>query len=680
MASAADPETELKCPICVQDYQEPRKLPGCSHCFCENCIFTFVLNLKKENKLGQEFECPVCKLPSPAPEEENVTLDWVRTMELKLDLGNGTKGDVMGDDSDWCSQCKFASRSVKSDIYCLNCQKYWCTSCSDLFHSFEITKNHTLVEIDNKQADRLCSEALKLLHRSLLCSVHEDKPIEFCSKHGEKMLCSTCIADCTGTRDLGNILSLKDVIQENYETESTALLETTTHLQNYISEATDAMKKNDLDAKADLDKVLHELNKMKDKVIHVFEVLESNIQTDGNAIKKEIAIEKEGKLDDLRNISRNLETVRYLLEIIMSKISPEQAFLCINKIKRVIKDLETDATKTILLTESYKITLKTTEKLDILKDISPNETSLLASVDKATADLALPTYKPISRKKNKRFVKSGDFSILPFGRPSAKYPTYNGILFLPNNQYLLTDSYYGLFCLANDKKSSVGLYSKYFEDTGSGYFRHLKYASYMGNSILALCIPSLKKISFVTADRQFTVKYEMNCARTPKALCGLSNGDLAVSWSEPVAFGIITSQFGSYKENVYFTSDKSGRQLKSFDYMSINEERGHVIQPCSVDKAVYCFDFDGNAIFKYISSELKDPKGVDADYDGDIYVCDMTGGIHVVSPEGQAICIIKEGCPETPLAIGFSIDKKKFAVTEYDGNYASVHFFSVVSE
>ena len=28
MASAADPETELKCPVCVQDYQEPRKLPG----------------------------------------------------------------------------------------------------------------------------------------------------------------------------------------------------------------------------------------------------------------------------------------------------------------------------------------------------------------------------------------------------------------------------------------------------------------------------------------------------------------------------------------------------------------------------------------------------------------------------------------------------------------------------
>ena len=506
MASVADPETDVKCPICVQDYLEPRKLPGCIHCFCENCILTFALNLKKENKLGQEFECPVCRLPSPAPEEEDVTLDWVRTMDLKGDhLNSGTKHEVGDDDWELCIQCKSVSKSVKSNIHCLNCRECFCRPCSDTLHGFGLARNHTLIDIDDNRTDRLCKEAMKLLHKALLCSVHGDKPVEFCNKYGEKMLCSTCIAERIGTRDLASIHSLKDVIEENYETESTALLETTTHLQNYISEITDAIKKNDHDAKADLDKISLELIKMKDKVIHLFEVLESNIQTDGNAVKKEIAIENEGKLDDLRNISRNLETVRYLLQIIMAKISPEQALLCINKIKRVIKDLETDAMKTFLFTESNKITLKTTEKLDTLKDISPNETSLLASVDKATTDLALPTYKPISRKKNKRFEKSGVFIIRPFGRSTAKYPTYNGVLFLPDNQYLLTDSYYGLFCLVNDKKLSVGLYSKYFEDTGSGYFRHLKYASYMGNSILALCIPSLKKISFVTANRRFTL-------------------------------------------------------------------------------------------------------------------------------------------------------------------------------
>lgn len=114
--------------------------------------------------------------------------------------------------------------------------------------------------------------------------------------------------------------------------------------------------------------------------------------------------------------------------------------------------------------------------------------------------------------------------------------------------------------------------------------------------------------------------------------------------------------------------------------MTIDEERGHVIQPCSVDNAVYCFDFDGGPIFKYINPELKDPRGVGVDYKGDIYVCDMAGGIHVVSPEGQAVCILKENCPEKPLTIGFSTDGKTFAVTKNCSKWQSVYFFSIVSE
>ncbi|MEW8546020.1 MAG: hypothetical protein AB2693_21055, partial [Candidatus Thiodiazotropha sp.] len=650
----------------------------------ENCVLTFVLNLKKENKLGQEFECPVCRLPSPAPEDEDVTIDWVRTMEPKADQSSKTKRELDDDDSEWCSQCKYVSKSEKSNMYCLKCRKYWCKSCSDVFHSFEITRNHSLIEIDNKQTDQLCSEALKLLHKSLLCSEHGDKPVEFCTKYGKKM-CSTCIAENTGTQDVGSIQSLKDIVQDNSETESSSLLETATNIQNYVSEVIDVIKKSDHEARTGLDRIFLEVNQTKDKVIHLFEVLENNIKTEGKAIKKEIAIENEDKLNSLRDITRNLETVRYLLENFVVKISPEQAFLCIHEIKHVIMDIESNAMKAFSFTESKKVMFKTTEMLESLKDIGPNKTSLLASVGRSTSEIALPTYKQKSRPKNKRFEKRGVVSIIPFDKPEARYPTYNGVLFLPYNQYLLTESYYGFFCLLNDKKASVASYSKYYHkmneiETSSDYFRHLRYATYMGNSILALGIPSLKKISFETADRQFTMKFEIDCARTPKALFGLSNGDLAISWSDPVAFGIITGLFGSYKENVYFTCDKAGRQLKSFDYVSIDEDREHVIQPCAVDKAVYCFDYEGQPIFKYIHEELKDPMGVGVDCEGNIYVCDKAGGIHVISPEGQAVCIIKEGCPETPLAIGFSLDRKSFAVTQYSGHYADVHFFSVISE
>ena len=494
-------------------------------------------------------------------------------------------------------------------------------------------------------------------------------------------MCSTCIAE--STRDLGSVQSLRNVIQENSETASTALLQITKNLQNYIGEVTDLIKKDDHEIKADLDEIVLKLNETKNKVIHLFEVLENNIQTDGTAIKKEIAIENDDKLTHLRDTNRSVEIIRYVLENFIADITPVQASVCINEIKRELKRLEKDIMQRTLFAKSKKISLKTTDMLNTLKCIGPNETSLLASVDKTVTQINLPSYKR-NMSRNKKFEKSGVYKILPRDMLSTKSPTYNGILFLPHNQFLLADSYYGFYCLADDTKASVGSYQKYIDEKGqcTDYFSNLRYATYMANSTLALCIPSHREITFVTADKTFTVRGKIDCARTPKAIFGLNNGDLTVSWSDPVAFGVITGQLGSYKEIVYFTSDKSGRQLKSFDYMAIDEERGHVIQPCSVDKAVYCFNFDGQPIFKYISPELNDPKGVGVDYEGNTYVCDtsMAGGIHVVSPEGNAVCVIKEGCPETPLAIGFSMDKKRFAVTQEKGSYISVHFFSVVSE
>lgn len=234
--------------------------------------------------------------------------------------------------------------------------------------------------------------------------------------------------------------------------------------------------------------------------------------------------------------------------------------------------------------------------------------------------------------------------------------------------------------MADENKTSLGSYRNCAKAI-HGHFGNLRYGSCFGNSTLALSIPSHRKICFVTADRKFTVKGEIECVRIPKAIYGLNNGDIALSWDNPVAFGVISGQLWTYKEKVYFTDDKSGRKLKSFDYISVDEERQHVIQPCKVDKTVYCFDFDGQPIFKYTSAELKDPGGVGVDYEGNIYVCDTAGVcIHVVSLEGQAVCIIKEGCPKKPLAIGFSIDGKSFAVTQSDRNWASVCFFSIVSE
>ena len=136
----------------------------------------------------------------------------------------------------------------------------------------------------------------------------------------------------------------------------------------------------------------------------------------------------------------------------------------------------------------------------------------------------------------------------------------------------------------------------------------------------------------------------------------------------------------AYREKVYFTEDTTGRKFKSFQFMAVDEKRGHVIQPCTEDVAVYCFDMDGNHVFCYKNDDLKDPGGVAIDNDGNIFISEyIKNSIHIVSADGIGITIIKEGCPEGPLALEYDKTKSEFAVTVYDEERCDeVHFFSVV--
>lgn len=187
-----------------------------------------------------------------------------------------------------------------------------------------------------------------------------------------------------------------------------------------------------------------------------------------------------------------------------------------------------------------------------------------------------------------------------------------------------------------------------------------------------MSIPENKKITFLSEhndSKELQISGHISTTYKPKAIYGLRNGDIAVSWSNPLAFGVLgfsRSLYGTcFKELIYFREDVSGRTLKSFDFMAIDEKRTHVIQSCTSDKAVYCFDLQGNPKFKYNHVELTCPRGVSISGNGNIFVCDETKSvIHVISPEGLGLHVIRDGCPEKPLAIAFDDSGLHFAVSQ----------------
>ena len=194
---------------------------------------------------------------------------------------------------------------------------------------------------------------------------------------------------------------------------------------------------------------------------------------------------------------------------------------------------------------------------------------------------------------------------------------------------------------------------------------------------VAVSAPGQRKIFVLNASSKLSIANEITTKHNPQAIHGLKNGDIAVAWKDSVAFGIISSN-QTPPEKTYFSTDKAGREMKSFEYLAVDEVRKHVIQPCVTDKAVYCFNFEGYPKFKYENANMSNPKGVDLDRDGNIYVCSYNESvIHVLSPNGQYIRTVKDGCPKFPLAISFQKNGKEFAVTHNSSDYRLVTFFKL---
>ena len=692
---------ELNCAICFQLYTEPRKLPGCSHCFCESCIVSFVLDLKQEEKLESEFGCPICKLPSNSPGMDDSVHRWVTTLEINEEIKAKCVEEIKPELSDtdrYCSHCFSREKTVVAVKYCLTCQKYYCDACSKTLHAFEVNKRHTVVDSQEDDSSGFCEEELNMLNKFVTCSEHPDEVVTIYCEDDKKFCCASCCVDyhklCRHVKSVSCLME-----QSSIKTESAKLQGLIDKMLKHIDSVIIAIKENNNENKKKAEQLMVKFQEMKLKVISLLDVMEANLSDEGKAAVKNAAMKNQNEIDDLERSKQKLKKHCHLLERTAENTSDHQAFVCMHEIEHVVGDIERHIISKGQSIKTSGMELTTTDTFQLIQNLGPNETEQLVSITQRDATIVVPVYKdrPFLRKFNVQ--ADGTHGILPDDpnkNPDdpADTPTYNDLLFLSENRLFLVDSYYGYCCIVNKDFTPPRKWAVLTKDTDNkNYYSNERHATTLGEEdIIAVSIASHETILLVTSDGKYTNKGEIKCQYVPKSLCGLNNGDIAVAWDNPVAFGIISGQIwpcqgkvfrgfygsASYCEKVYFTKDNAGRELKSFQFMAVDEDRRHVIQPCSVDKAVYCFDMDGQPVFRYSNEYLKDPMGVALDAERNIYVCEtVLGLIHIISPDGVGITVVKEGCPPRPLAIGFNKTRNVFVVTEYEGKYDTVHFFTI---
>ena len=427
-------------------------------------------------------------------------------------------------------------------------------------------------------------------------------------------------------------------------------------------------------------------NEIRAKFNQIMDSLEEALNDQAKAMAKKHALMTTEVTDSLNEMTGNLQEYKVLTETIETYSSQLHKNKIAKKLMCKIRDQESailDITSAFRFTE---LSLKPQTTLLEILQIGINDTHKLAYVEEQAVYNRLPAYERASLLEYDKITQTCH-KLVQGNYKGGDDPYYSSLVYLPNDNFVLIDT-----CAYNDEGHCilakgdgtvvVSRDFKYCADTSTGSCRPYC-ATVAKNGEIAVSIPDKKKICIISADKQLKSTFTGSTKYKPKAIHGLRTGDIAVAFDDPVAFGIISFDDipePTMKTHVYFSHDKEGRKLKNFDYMAVDENRSHVIQPCTEDEAVYCFDFNGSPKFKYKGKNNIFPRGVAVDGYGSIFVCEYiynNSVIHVVSPTGNALRIIQKlkGCPGRPLAIGFKKNGEQFAVTRECSPWHQVTFF-----
>ena len=679
MAEASDDaDVGLVCSLCLEQFVNPRKLPDCGHCFCESCLITYMTKLNDNKELENKLKCPLCTKYITIPEGISIK-EWVMMLETDHVKGKRNRHE----ERDGCASCKSLGEESKPAVYCLDCLEMLCHVCSKIRHTYKLLKHHKYIDIEKAFKNDDGAKTISMLSEYLdpTCDSHPDEAINYYCKDNEVFCCASCLL--TDHKKCNSVLKVKELVEEeSANKEKKYMDDLISNLSKYAETVVKTIESCATDYKKQVGEIGRNFKEIRAKINQIMDSLEETINDQARAMAKQHVLKTTEVTDSLKEMTDNFHVYKGLTETIEAYGSKIHQCIITKNLMCKIRDQESAILDTTSAFRFTELSLKPQNTLLEILQIGPNDTHKLAYVEEQAVYNRLPTYDGASLLEYDKITKTCD-KLVQENYKREYSPYYSSLVYLPNNNFVLIDTCNdeGHCILAQGDGTVVASRDfKYCSDTSTGSCKpHC--ATVIKNGEIVVSIPEKKKICIISADKQLKSTFTGSTKYKPKAIHGLRTGDIAVAFNDPVAFGIISFDDipePTEKIHVYFSHDKEGRKLKNFNYMAVDENRSHVIQPCTIDGAVYCFDFNGNPKFIYKGKDDFYPRGVAVDGYWSIFVCDSGNDAnHVISPAGNALRVIQksEGCPESPLAIGFKKNGEEFTVTQYSLPYRQVTFF-----
>ena len=312
----------LECPICQEQFTEPRVLP-CQHTFCLHCLG----NIREHQSTTESIPCPVCRATyhlSTAGIDalpKNIfaanLIDIVRQDDVQVQAGSGASNtenrQLCTLETDECSQ--------PATVYCDVCDVYMCEQCELSHKNSKFTRKHKTMAITQATTR----------DRKPFCSKHPSIPLDIFCKDCNLIICSSCLSDHEGHKCSGLNSAMND-----FRRQLDRVLAQTDQSLKAIHKAIKVTQKQTPKVKADVIKLKQQISAAYRAILrHVEEQEHRHL-----ASMDEYYQQAEKVFAETLDKQETLETVLHSIQLYGQHLSQGSAYDLTTNVKSLVKRSE----------------------------------------------------------------------------------------------------------------------------------------------------------------------------------------------------------------------------------------------------------------------------------------------------------------------------------------------------